>query len=91
TIVDTCVAGLNYVEYNLSADSVSIDKHLKNVDKKLKSSERKKWEITRAPNGQFYLPAGTYTIEIGTSGVKEKQTLTIKPPKRRTRGAVEKR
>jgi len=57
--------GFNYVNYDFSASSQWVEKY----NKKTKDSKFKK-----AQNGMYYLPKGTYTVQIG----KKKSKLTLK-------------
>ena len=61
--------GYNYIDYDLSMQET----YLKAYQKKHKNNP-----IKPAKNGEYYLPKGTYTIEISTPDEKESTSLTIK-------------
>jgi len=61
--------GYNYIDYDLSMQET----YLKAYQKKHKNNP-----IKPAKNGEYYLPKGTYTIEISTPEEKESTSLTIK-------------
>ena len=58
-------AGYNYATYNVT---------MTDEGKKALEKENPKLRISQAQNGKIYLPAGTYTVQIGSA----KNTLVIK-------------
>ncbi len=81
--------GLNYVAYDLSTDSISLDRNVKALNKKSndkKSEHAKPLKAKRADNGKFYLMPGTYTVEIESNGSRQTQKLEIKEKEKKPRG-----
>ena len=64
--------GFNYVDYDLSFSEKG-KKILERADKDLK--------LKKTDNGSYYLPAGTYTIEVTIDGAKETTELKIEARK----------
>lgn len=62
-------SGYNYLNYDLSIQQ----SHLKNYLKKHKNNPLKS-----AKNGKYYLPKGSFTVEIKTATTQQSTSLTIK-------------
>ncbi|WP_341200123.1 glycosyl hydrolase [Croceibacter atlanticus] len=61
--------GFNYANYNLTLSDSGV-KHLRKEDKDL--------NLEKASNGNYYLPKGTYTIEISGNGKKQTNLFKVK-------------
>jgi photosystem II stability/assembly factor-like uncharacterized protein len=73
--------GLNYLPYNLSIDSVNIEKYtvLLNEDK---TEDKEEITVKAADNGKYYLKPGKYELTIKTSlGHQDQCTLEIQEGK----------
>ncbi|MFN8144138.1 MAG: glycosyl hydrolase [Bacteroidia bacterium] len=76
TLKDSSEAGLNYVTYDLSIDSME----LKNVKR---SFAKQKVNIEAGENGVSYLPAGKYKLKISDSeGANDSASFEIKDPEK---------
>jgi photosystem II stability/assembly factor-like uncharacterized protein len=76
TLTDSSEVGLNYLAYNLAIDETAVPA----LEKELTDKAKKPVKITKADNGQYYLPAGEYTLEVTLSGQTEKQPLKVETP-----------
>lgn len=78
TLNDESERGLNYVHYNLTIDTSSIEAYKKWNKEKNKSDI----EIKKADNEKYYLVPGKYIVEITTAGnISKKIPLIIKENK----------
>lgn len=83
---DEAEKGLNFVEYNLTVDSVVVEDYINQL---MKTGEDK-IKIEKADNDFYYIKPGTYNVEINLNGVTETQALTIKAPEKKERGKQKK-
>ncbi|HXP49966.1 MAG TPA: hypothetical protein VN922_08435, partial [Bacteroidia bacterium] len=88
-IKDTAKAGLNYVHYALSIDSINKEQYQAalNADKNLNADDKK---LDRADNKKYYLRPGKYEVVIETQkGVRSKGSFTVKPAEKHQEEAGE--
>jgi photosystem II stability/assembly factor-like uncharacterized protein len=89
TIKDTDKAGLNYVHYDISIDSINKEQYQAalNADKNLNADDKK---LDRADNKKYYLRPGKYEVVIETQkGVRSKGSFTVKPAEKHQEEAGE--
>lgn len=60
--------GFNYADYNLTVTDAGVQA-LRKADKTL--------SISKATNGKYYLPIGTYTVEISGKGLKKSTEFMV--------------
>lgn len=73
-------AGLNYIKYDLSIDTVTGKVFFDFITDKYKND--KKIKIRLADSGKYYLPPGKYKIELDANGIREIKEFEIKESKR---------
>jgi len=80
-IKDTCDAGLNYINYDLSLNENRLKEYLESTDKE--ESEINK--LKAADNNKFYLQPGEYSVEIQSGKHKAHRALKIKEKEKKSR------
>ncbi|MBS1492029.1 MAG: glycosyl hydrolase [Bacteroidetes bacterium] len=74
------LAGLNYIEYDLSIDTLTGKSYFDFISDKYKND--KKIKIKLKDSGKYYLPPGKYKVELDANGTKETKEFEIKESKR---------
>jgi len=72
-------AGLNYIEYDLSIDTIAGKSFLDFIIEKYKDDKKIKVKLT--DSGKYYLPIGKYKAELDVNGVKEIKEFEVKERK----------
>jgi hypothetical protein len=73
-------AGLNYIEYDLSIDTVMGKSFFDFISDKYKND--KKIKIKLKDSGKYYIPPGKYKVELDANGTKETKEFEVKESKR---------
>ena len=78
TITDTSDAGINFSKYDLTMDTILAEAFKKTL------SEKDAKNFVQAENRNYYLPAGTYTVEYSTeTGNTSSSKLIVKSRKKK--------
>jgi len=78
TVVDSAAAGLNYKTIILSVDAGAVPTLQQEFRK---ANGNKSFLLAKSEDGNYYVPAGTYTLElISADGKKVRQEMVVKDP-----------
>ncbi|MDX1666338.1 MAG: glycosyl hydrolase, partial [Saprospiraceae bacterium] len=71
------VAGLNYLEYDLSIDEEAVEAYQAALNEKVKK-DQKPIELEKADNGKYYLQEGKYTVTVYIGETEKNVSLEIR-------------
>jgi hypothetical protein len=80
---DTTSVGLNFIDYDLTVDSIKANLYKKYINSELKNSAD---NFKQTDNGKIYLRPGKYTVDIEINGNRKSGTFEIKEKKKKERG-----
>lgn len=73
-------SGINYIEYDLSLDTIVGKSFFDFIIDKYKNNKKIKIKLTDSQ--KYYLPPGKYKVELDANGVKETKEFEVKESKR---------